>query len=413
MTRSPMKAMWVLLVVCVAACGGKGAPHQPPDIVKLDASRQDHRPDAAEVYTSDGTWTVCPPEVPEYGTPCEGSLYCVYATDICCGKPFDNYYCECGSGTFDCVHDDPCLGGGWCGGPDVGDTVDEVSSDAPDAPTCGVEGEVFGEPAGSLVCCEGLVAVWHGEPDQFGNCGADFFPAAICTACGDQVCGSAENFCNCPMDCPPPECIPEGETGPVTPNTPPCCDGLPPTGIAEVDPLTGECIPLDGAFLCTDCNDGICSPWENTCICPEDCPEAGEECFGLGEQFNALDTNQTCCEGLVASPDNVEEFGACLSPNCPCMICLTCGDQSCDAFETHCNCAQDCEPETPCAKAGELVPVWLPNYNCCDGLTKVANEEYDQGTGQCTPLVGASLCTECPSGICEFWETPCTCPEDC
>jgi len=92
---------------------------------------------------------------------------------------------------------------------------------------------------------------------------------------------------------------------------------------------------------------------------------------------------------------------------------LTCGDQSCNAFETHCNCPEDCEPETPCAKAGELVPVWLPNHNCCDGLTKVANEEYDQGTGQCTPLVGASLCTECPNGVCEFWETPCTCPDDC
>ncbi len=437
-----MKAMWVTLCsVFVIGCGGGTSPGESgaPDahgldagpLEVLDAALNDvldaRSVDVLDVAPVDWTMDVdlldlsvavqCPVESGEQitktqckeldGQPCiSGKCGSSWASCNC------TWYAKCYTGVWECTGfcDDSC----WCGGcPDVGDTVDEVSPDAPDAQDCGVEGEIFGEPAGTPVCCEGLVAVWHAEPDEFGNCGADFMPSAICTACGDQVCGTAENFCSCPMDCPPPECISEGETGPVTPGAPPCCDGAQSTGIAEADPLTGECVPLDGAFLCTDCNDGICSPWENTCICAEDCPETGEDCFGLGEQFNEFDTDLTCCEGLVASPDCLEESGSCSCPNCPCMICLACGDQSCDAFETYCNCPEDCEPEKPCFEAGQLVPVWLPDSNCCEGLTKVQNEEYDPDMGLCTPLVGTSLCTECPNGVCELWETPCTCPDDC
>jgi hypothetical protein len=67
-----------------------------------------------------------------------------------------------------------------------------------------------------------------------------------------------------------PECIGEGESGPVIPDGPGCCEGLIRISCGEPGP-EGICGMVDGAFCCTYCGDGDCGTGENVCNCPEDC----------------------------------------------------------------------------------------------------------------------------------------------
>ncbi len=52
---------------------------------------------------------------------------------------------------------------------------------------------------------------------------------------------------------------------------------------------------------------------------------------------------------------------------------------------------------------------------CCEGLTKISEAEYPRlFTEDCVPAEGTGyLCSNCGNGICEEWESRCSCKEDC
>jgi len=64
-----------------------------------------------------------------------------------------------------------------------------------EVPTCSQEGEVAGE------CCEGLSSVPNAHPDANNPGLCLHMDHRVCVNCGDGVCGTGENKCNCPKDC--------------------------------------------------------------------------------------------------------------------------------------------------------------------------------------------------------------------
>ncbi|MCB9550642.1 MAG: hypothetical protein H6705_01785 [Myxococcales bacterium] len=76
------------------------------------------------------------------------------------------------------------------------------------------------------------------------------------------------------------ECAGEGESVPVVPNAPPCCEGLEAISCDRPGP-DGVCMEgCAGAVICADCGDGRCGPGENACNCALDC---GAVCRSTGE----------------------------------------------------------------------------------------------------------------------------------
>lgn len=55
------------------------------------------------------------------------------------------------------------------------------------------------------------------------------------------------------------------------------------------------------------------------------------------------------------------------------------------------------------------------NLKCCEGLTAISEAEYPTlFTKDCEPAEGSGdLCSNCGNGICEDWESKCSCKEDC
>jgi len=90
------------------------------------------------------------------------------------------------------------------------------------------------------------------------------------------------------------ECIPEGESGPVIPDGPECCEGLTAISCDQPDQY-GECSePCSGAFYCTYCGNGICGLGENKCNCPEDCEE---------DEHLTINAYKVVCEDEEYLPD--------------------------------------------------------------------------------------------------------------
>lgn len=65
-----------------------------------------------------------------------------------------------------------------------------------------------------------------------------------------------------------------------------------------------------------------------------------------------------------------------------------------------------------CIKEGKSFPIY-PGYGCCDGLTAIKPTSSLSSTGECVPIVGSSVCSNCGNGTCESWENQCNCKEDC
>lgn len=150
-----------------------------------------------------------------------------------------------------------------------------------------VHAELFATSQAPVAVQEGggTVCIFNAEP---------FCPTLdLCgTLCGDGMCGSDENACSCPGDCPPS-----------------CGDGL----CCGGETRTSCC------FDCASCGDGVCDSCRGETLsnCCSDC---------------ALCGNGTCdtCRGET-------------SINC-CSDCAYCGDGTCDTCrgETIGNCCADC-----------------------------------------------------------------------
>ena len=282
-------------------------------------------------------------------------------------------------------------GDGKCG---IGENKCNCPSDCSAA--CAEEGEgVFDNPGmGPVKCCDvdaGIKPLTRidttynicSDPDRSGSKG-------ICSkswakTCGNGVCDSGEDKCNCLKDCPPPDCAKDGEQvylrsidGPVR-----CCSVD--SGIKYDHRLeNGACTAVSGQFspvgACVvgwqkTCGDGACGSGENRCNCPQDCDK----------------------------------------------VAASCGNGKCEAGETTTNCLTDC----PCVAEGRRMPTFAVspegfeqqrqtgNLECCPGLNSVSNQFYN---GVCEGIVGVSggdVCVKCGNGVCGSGENYCNCPKDC
>ncbi len=72
---------------------------------------------------------------------------------------------------------------------------------------CGVEykKELPCKKAGEEIktgqCCEDLITIKNDDPGPYEGCTGRVGGWAICSDCGNKICESWENTCNCPSDC--------------------------------------------------------------------------------------------------------------------------------------------------------------------------------------------------------------------
>ena len=70
------------------------------------------------------------------------------------------------------------------------------------AVACRSEGQSFEGKSLGEACCAGLTPVDSTYPSPQGTCMRSAPPSVmVCARCGDGVCGTGENWCNCPADC--------------------------------------------------------------------------------------------------------------------------------------------------------------------------------------------------------------------
>ena len=128
---------------------------------------------------------------------------------------------------------------------DADDPLDEpVTPDDDMAVPCALEGEPF--PLDGTKCCDNLVPIENSYLDGSGGCVADPTGGQICTYCGDAFCGTGENECNCPGDCP-------GVV--ITCKSNEECLVRPPFWFCQK--ADGDC---DGTGYCTDLSQGCTDP---------------------------------------------------------------------------------------------------------------------------------------------------------
>ena len=105
---------------------------------------------------------------------------------------------------------------------------------------CIIEGKTMPVYPG-YQCCSGLTAISTAKLDASGNCPTNPpIGASVCAKCGDKICGSGENKCNCPGDCFSPKPTPSPTVKPT------------PTPTAKPTPVPprkcpGTCLPN---FIC-------------------------------------------------------------------------------------------------------------------------------------------------------------------
>jgi hypothetical protein len=179
------------------------------------------------ICTSDGTWDcVQSPEDHCIKLPCETgeTLPCDCAVNNMTEAPTCSVCDENGTwlevphpemGACHCVNWPYCAEGFVCepeGGMCVTDCRSVDCSDPNEvcdedtglchAPTeCLEDGEEFSGYPEEGNCCPGLVPISIGEIDSNGNCAYPNCLCYMCSACGDGICSSHENRCNCPSDC--------------------------------------------------------------------------------------------------------------------------------------------------------------------------------------------------------------------
>lgn len=192
------------------------------------------------------------------------------------------------------------------------------------------------------------------------------------------------------------ECLSEGETGPVVPDAPQCCEGLAPVG-CDAPNAEGACEPCVGAFVCVRCGDGVCGSGENPCNCPDDCgardtrcddgtmplcPMAEPECEAL--EILAIQGNCYQC----VNPNTCRPWGeAGCETSYECAAedyCNPCGTSSCPACE---DCVQACTPHGCPTEPEALCDMIRPE--CPDGGASVI-------MNGCWVCVGLDACQPLP-----------------
>ena len=134
-------------------------------------------------------------------------------------------------------------------------------------------------------------------------------------------------------------------------------------------------------YICTDCGDGTCQEWENPCSCNEDCPFGENEC-----KENGGECSPACPPGHA-----VLDLGGC--PD----------DAFCCAID------EECLGE---GMVGKNMPGTPP---CCGDLEPIPVTIWIGGSAEseCYDNEEELVCSDCGNGICETWESWCTCDEDC
>ena len=293
-----------------------------------------------------------------------------------------------------------------------------------------------GENAMVYGCCPGLVRVMNSWViDENGVCQGFNMPTAICTKCGDRVCGKGENKCNCPSDCVQPktdclsdrDCVSDGGTCHMCFNKAwflgddiqKRSDGFNCQGIGD-----SLCYCKQGICTVTSiCGDGACGIGENPTNCPKDCgTKGGDECKDSSDCVVAINLN-SCCNCPQPVPKTLidgkasvvyekgKDYSSMLSTDCknvacaPCRsvygaICYSgkcaeaplCGNGFCEAGENETSCSLDCRSNK--AVCGN---------SFCETGENPANCPYDCGSKK--PV--------CGNGFCEESENTANCPPDC
>ncbi|MBM4352197.1 MAG: hypothetical protein FJ109_00130 [Deltaproteobacteria bacterium] len=214
----------------------------------------------------------------------------------------------------------------------------------------------------------------HSDCDDLDDCTADKCAAGKCFH---------EEFPGCG------ECIPEGkEFEDPNPDGKCCPPSLPipvkqEMGVPCADPFCWpnyDCAEVDcQCFVCAQCGDGKCSTGENRCNCPEDC----EKPFPCSEAGGNCTPEPFCPDGMLG-----------ISPS-DCGVDLYC-----------------CPPGGGCAKAGEPQGVGPEMIPCCDGLAPISWADWNPEDG-CVAIPGDDICSDCGNTVCDPWENPCNCKQDC
>ena len=235
--------------------------------------------------------------------------------------------------------------------------------------------------------------------------------------CGNDGCGGTCGTCSDENVCQNDQCLPitpECPNGVCTPPESSCsCPqdcGAPCAGKeCGEDPCGGSCGTCPGSETCQygqcipvsdKCGDSNCSPpGETKCSCPQDCgsPCGDKKCgsSGCGWSCGSCQASYTCSNG-----DCVKDCDSICSGKCGSYQGCTCG--GCPGGQT-CHNSSCCTPKT-CNQLGKKCGTWS---NGCGGQVNCpsCNSGYYCGNGLCKK--------KCGNGLCDAGESECNCPGDC
>ncbi|RLJ04969.1 MAG: hypothetical protein DRP08_00380 [Candidatus Aenigmatarchaeota archaeon] len=179
-------------------------------------------------------------------------------------------------------------------------------------------------------CCKGLTRIakcFETVEKSEDNCICINDGEFYCTKCGDGVCKSPENKCNCPEDC-------EGKISVSI--ACPECEGCPcETEIPDYHTITAtyemteECLNTLGikfdtiVYLSKDETEVFRNCLEKTCNASQDCPTI---------RCGTCDCSVSCVNNICVYTSTSYRSSYC-----------HCGDNSCDKYENSGNCPQDCK----------------------------------------------------------------------